>query len=74
MEEMNYIGEKENNVLHLEIYGSNNGVEHMEYTHYCDDGESFNYRDGEYNEYNDVIDAARYRRCGNTCCRTCKGT
>lgn len=23
----------------------------MKYTHYCDDGESFNYRDGEYNEY-----------------------
>ena len=51
MEEMNYIGEKENKVLHLEIYSSKNGEGHMKYTHYCDDGESFNYRDGEYNEY-----------------------
>lgn len=43
---MHYIGEKKTEHLILDIYpGKGN------YTHYMDDGESFNYRNGEYNSY-----------------------
>lgn len=42
----NYVGEKEQSELILEIYPGEGS-----YTHYQDDGESFKYRAGEYNLY-----------------------
>lgn len=44
--DQNYIGEKEIDELTLDVYPGNG-----EYLHYQDDGESFNYRNGEYNLY-----------------------
>lgn len=44
--EQSYIGEKDINELTLDIYPGNG-----EYQHYQDDGESFNYKAGEYNLY-----------------------
>lgn len=49
-EEQNYIGEKQQDILNLEVYLSSE-MKNITYTHYVDDGESFNYRNGEYNEY-----------------------
>ncbi|WP_288221263.1 glycoside hydrolase family 31 protein [uncultured Clostridium sp.] len=48
--EQNFIGEKEQDTLILSIYLSDED-EKFTYTHYLDDGESFNYRNGIYNEY-----------------------
>lgn len=42
----NYIGEKKQDELILEVYPGQG-----KYIHYKDDGESFNYRDGQYNLY-----------------------
>jgi alpha-glucosidase len=48
--EQNYIGEKENDTLSLDIYlGENNGE--IIYTNYLDDGESFDYKNGILNKY-----------------------
>lgn len=44
--EQSYVGEKEMDTLILDVYAGNG-----EYSHYLDDGESFNYRKGEYNLY-----------------------
>ena len=52
--EQNYIGEKSNDELILNIYLSENDSE-FKYVHYNDDGESFNYRNGIYNEYEITI-------------------
>ncbi|MGL5506730.1 MAG: TIM-barrel domain-containing protein, partial [Paraclostridium sp.] len=46
--EMSYIGEKEVDILKLDVYLTQ-GI--SEYIHYQDNGENFNYRDGEYNLY-----------------------
>ncbi|MGX4600840.1 glycoside hydrolase family 31 protein [Faecalimicrobium sp. JNUCC 81] len=46
--QINYIGEKEIDTLVLDIYLDENN---FEYTHYQDDGESFDYRNGKYNLY-----------------------
>ena len=49
--EQNYVGEKEVDTLTLDIYlESGNGE--FKYTHYLDDGESFDYKDGIFNKYN----------------------
>ncbi|GIM27452.1 alpha-glucosidase [Clostridium polyendosporum] len=42
----NYVGEKEIEELTIDIYPGNG-----HYTHYLDDGESFNYKSGKYNLY-----------------------
>ncbi|SHH60403.1 glycoside hydrolase family 31 protein [Clostridium grantii] len=44
--ELNYIGEKEVDTLTLDIYPGNGN-----YTHYQDDGSSYNYKNGEFNLY-----------------------
>ena len=46
----NYIGEVDSNELILNIYLGEEEKE-FKYTHYIDDGESFNYKNGIYNEY-----------------------
>ena len=48
--EQNYIGEKENDTLTLDIYLGETDGEIM-YTHYLDDGESFDYKNGILNKY-----------------------
>ncbi|KRQ87200.1 Alpha-xylosidase [Caloramator mitchellensis] len=45
-EEQNFVGEKPNNILIIDVYPGSG-----EYYHYKDDGESFDYRDGKYNLY-----------------------
>lgn len=47
----NYIGEKSIDELTFDIYLSKND-QNISYTHYQDDGESFNYKNGIYNLYN----------------------
>lgn len=48
--DQNYIGEKENDTLILDLYlGENDGE--IQYTHYLDDGESFEYKNGILNKY-----------------------
>ena len=54
-EDENYVCEKENNKLSLEVYLGNNET-HEKYIHYIDDGESFRYEQGEYNIYDIQID------------------
>ena len=49
--EMNYIGEKEIDKLELNIFVSDENEFVTEYHHYVDDGESFEYKDGIYDEY-----------------------
>ena len=49
--EQNYIGEKEIEKLTLEVYLSENENKTFEYSHYVDDGETFDYKDGIYDEY-----------------------
>jgi alpha-glucosidase len=49
-QEQNYIGEKQTNKLTLEVYLCNDSTETI-YNHYIDDGESFKYQDGEFNNY-----------------------
>ncbi|MCM1118631.1 MAG: glycoside hydrolase family 31 protein [bacterium] len=46
MEAMSYVGEKEEDVLLLDVYPGS-GI----WEHYQDNGEDFAYRDGEYNRY-----------------------
>ncbi|MCY6369347.1 glycoside hydrolase family 31 protein [Clostridium ganghwense] len=46
----NYIGEKEIEALTLDIYPPKEGTE-VKYVHYQDDGESFEYQNGEFNLY-----------------------
>ena len=46
----NYIGEVTNDELILNIYLGEEGKE-FNYTHYNDDGESFDYKEGLYNQY-----------------------
>lgn len=48
--EQNYIGEKDNHELTLNIYLGEEDTE-FKYIHYSDDGESFDYKNGIYNEY-----------------------
>lgn len=52
--DQNYIGEKANDELILNIYLSEDDSE-FKYVHYNDDGESFNYRGGIYNEYETIV-------------------
>ena len=49
-EEQNYIGELKSDKLTLEIYLSSKDTE-SRYHHYVDDGESFKYQVGEFNDY-----------------------
>jgi alpha-glucosidase len=49
-QEQNYVGEKQTNKLTLEVYLCNDSTETI-YNHYIDDGESFKYQDGEFNNY-----------------------
>lgn len=49
-EEQNYVGEKEIKKLTLEIYLTSGQTE-TRYNHYVDDGESFKYQVGEFNNY-----------------------
>lgn len=49
-QEQNYVGEKQTNKLTLEVYLCNDNTETI-YNHYIDDGESFKYQDGEFNNY-----------------------
>ena len=49
-EEQNYIGEKSMNKLNLDIYLCSENTE-TRYHHYIDDGESFKYQIGEFNDY-----------------------
>lgn len=49
-EEQNYIGEKVINKLSLDIYLCSDNTE-TRYHHYIDDGESFKYQVGEFNDY-----------------------
>lgn len=49
-EEQNYIGEKEKDTLKIEIYLSKENTE-TRYHHYVDDGETFKYQAGEFNDY-----------------------
>lgn len=46
----NYIGEVNNDELILNVYLGEDGRE-FNYTHYNDDGESFDYKEGVYNQY-----------------------
>ena len=48
--EQSYIGEKDSHTLSLEIYLGKN-IKEAKYTHYVDDGETFEYKNGVYNEY-----------------------
>lgn len=48
---MQYVGEQSRDQLILNIYEGEG-----KYTHYLDDGETFNYQDGKYNEYVFEID------------------
>lgn len=50
-EVQNYVGEKDNDKLMIEIFFGKENNDIM-YEHYCDDGESFNYMNGEYDIYN----------------------
>lgn len=52
--EQNYVGEKESNKLILNIY-LNEDKNEFKYIHYNDDGESFDYRNGIYNEYEIIV-------------------
>ena len=49
-EEQNYIGEKQTDKLTLEVYLCKENTE-TRYHHYIDDGESFKYQAGEFNDY-----------------------
>ncbi len=49
--EMEYVGQREVNQLILDIFAGNGS-----YIHYQDDGESFAYQNGEYNQYHFTID------------------
>ena len=46
----NYIGEKDSDTLTLEIYLGSNCNE-IKYNHFLDDGETFDYKNGIYNQY-----------------------
>ena len=50
----NYIGENENKNLILDVY-----LGEGKYVHYEDDGESFKYRDGEYNLYEFTMETSK---------------
>jgi alpha-glucosidase len=52
---LNYTSEKEITKLTFEVYLSENENSKLEYTHIVDDGETFNYRDGIYDEYKLVV-------------------
>ncbi len=56
-EEMNYVGEKPLDTLILKVFPGEG-----EYVHYEDNGEDFNYRDGEYNEYKFTLSGGKL--CG----------
>ena len=61
MEPMSYVGEKEEDVLLLDVYP---GV--GEWEHYQDNGEDFAYREGEYNQYHITVNENGVSRCGLT--------
>lgn len=49
--EQHYVGEKQIDTLELQVFLSKSTETSSRYISYEDDGESFNYRDGVYNEY-----------------------
>lgn len=49
--EMNYIGEKVSDTMKFEVYAGDFVGKINEYHHYVDDGESFDYRNGIFDEY-----------------------
>ncbi len=51
MEEMAYVGEKEQEILTIEAYAGEGS-----YDHYLDDGEGFAYREGKYHQYHFTMD------------------
>ncbi|MDV4151788.1 glycoside hydrolase family 31 protein [Clostridium sp. AL.422] len=57
--EQNYIGEKDNDELILNIYLGEDENE-FRYIHYIDDGESFDYKKGIYNEYEVIVSNKEY--------------
>ncbi len=58
MEPMAYVGEKEEDVLLLDVYPGAG-----EWEHYQDNGEDFAYRDGEYNLYRIEVNEEGVSRC-----------
>ncbi|MDE6517323.1 MAG: DUF5110 domain-containing protein, partial [Acetatifactor sp.] len=58
MEPMSYVGEKEEDVLLLDVYPGTGKWEH-----YQDNGEDFAYQNGEYNQYQIVINENGILRC-----------
>ncbi len=52
MEEQAYVGEKENDILILEVYPGE-GV----WDHYLDNGENFDYRQGKYHQYRFAVNS-----------------
>ena len=46
-----YVGEKADDKVKFLVYSSDETKYETKYVHYVDDGESFDYRDGKYNEY-----------------------
>lgn len=54
-EDVNYIGEKDTECLNLSIYLCDKKVE-GKYIAYNDDGESFDYKNGRFNEYEFIFD------------------
>jgi alpha-glucosidase len=56
-----YVGEKKVDTLTLDIYPPASG-QTGHYMHYQDDGESFNYQNGEYNLYAFVVDYDRKKQ------------
>ncbi|WP_297421958.1 glycoside hydrolase family 31 protein [Clostridium sp.] len=49
-EEQNYVGERQSNKLTVEVFLCNENTE-TRYHHFADDGESFRYQAGEFNDY-----------------------
>lgn len=48
--EQSFVGQKKDNILTLNLYLPDDKAD-FEYSHYIDDGESFDYKSGVYNEY-----------------------
>jgi len=51
MEDMSYVGEKELDTLILDVYPGKGC-----FSHYLDDGENFDYREGKYHQYQFMVD------------------
>lgn len=61
MEPMSYVGEKEEDMLILDVYPGTG-----EWEHYQDNGEDFAYRNGEYNQYHIVVNKDGISQCSLT--------